>query len=62
MFAMKPAAWEFIVKAIEALDSELGIEYIKTPVPLLWKVIRESYQCAAPAIKLMTERLLRVNS
>lgn len=60
MTALKAGAWDFIVKAIEFLDSELGLEYTSTPMPLLWRVARESYHCSQVAQKLMISRLLRV--
>jgi hypothetical protein len=61
MRALRPTSWEFIAKAVEYLDNELGIEYTSTPMPLLWKVVRESHS-SANAIKLMIMRLLRVSS
>jgi hypothetical protein len=60
MAALKPTGWDFIVKGIESLDLQLGIEYISTPMPLLWKIGRESYHCSVYAIKLMVSRLLKV--
>lgn len=60
MLALKSSGWEFIVKAIEFLDDQLGVEYISTPMPLLWKVARESYHCTSFAMKTMVTRLLKV--
>ena len=60
MMALKPMGWDFIVKGIEFLDTQLGLEYISTPLPLLWKIIRNSSPCSAYAIKFMTSRLLKV--
>ena len=60
MRAIKAAGWDFIVKGIDFLDTQIGLEYISTPIPLLWKVIRESTYCTANAMKLMTLRLLKV--
>ena len=62
MTALKSSGWDFIVKAIEALDSQLGLGYISTPLPLLWKVIREALPCSGYAIKFLTSRLLKVRS
>ena len=62
MTALKAGAWDFIVKAIEFLDSELGLDYTSTPMPLLWRVARESYHCSPVAQKLMISRLLRVSA
>ena len=60
MMGIRSAGWEFISKAIEVIDANLGIKYISTPMPLLWRVIRESYNCGMHAMKLMTSRLLKV--
>jgi len=62
MTALKQGGWEFIVKAIEYLDSELELEYDPTPMPLLWRVIRESLLCSPAAQKVMIRRLLDVSS
>lgn len=63
MYGLKLLGWEFLVKAIEFLDSQLGIEYISTPAPLLWRVIRESMiPCSGNAVKFLTGRLLKVLS
>jgi hypothetical protein len=62
MFALKSSGWDFIFKAIEALDSLLGPKYISTPLPLLWKIIWDSPPCSGYAIKFLTERLLKVQS
>jgi hypothetical protein len=59
MYALKPASWEFMAKAIEYLDDELGVEYTPVPMPLLWRVVRESH-LSGNAMKLMITRLLRV--
>ena len=60
MIALKAGAWEFMIKALEFLDLHLGLEYISTPMPLLWRVVRESKYCSAAAQKLMISRLLHV--
>ena len=60
MMALKSTGWDFIVKGIEFLDTQLGVEYISTPLPLLWKIIRGSMPCSAYAVKFMTSRLLKV--
>jgi len=56
--------WEFIVKAIEFLDSQLGMEYISVSMPLLWKCIREAIvPTRVPAsIKFTVTRILKVPS
>ena len=59
MAALRNSGWEFITKAIEALDTELGMEYVLTPMPLLWRIVREAYGSSHP-MKFMTGRLLRV--
>jgi hypothetical protein len=60
MTAMHPPSWDFIAKAIEALELALGPEYIVTALPLLWKVCRESVDCTSYAAKFMTTQLLKV--
>ena len=60
MMALKTMGWDFIVKGIEFLDTQLGLEYISTPLSLLWKIIREALPCSAYAVKFMTSRLLKV--
>lgn len=60
MQAIKSSGWEFIVKTIEFLDSQLQVEYISAPLPLLWRIVREGYLCTGPAGKFMTSRLLNV--
>jgi hypothetical protein len=60
MAALKLSAWEFITKAIEYLDAELGVGYVTTPMPLLWRIVRESLFCSGAAQKLMISRLLQV--
>jgi hypothetical protein len=66
MMTLRTSGWEFIVKAIESLDISLGVRYTLTPMPLLWRIVREaymvrdSYMFAGHAIKLMTARLLKV--
>jgi hypothetical protein len=60
MEALKSGGWDFIVKGIEFLDAQLGLDYISTPMPLLWKITRESQHCCVHAMKLMTLRLLKV--
>jgi hypothetical protein len=60
MVALREAGWAFIYKGIENLDSQLGLDYISDPMPLLWKVVRESMHCSAAAIGFMTRRLLKV--
>lgn len=62
MMALKSMGWDFIVKGIEFLDTQLGLEYISTPLSLLWKIIREALPCSAYAVKFMTSRLLKVQS
>jgi len=59
MVSIRSNAWEFITKAIEALDTEVGMDYVLTPMPLLWKIVREAYG-SSQAMKFMTGRLLRV--
>jgi hypothetical protein len=60
MSGFKLGAWEFVVKGIDFLDTQLGVDYVATPIPLLWKVIREENNCWDPAIKAMIARLLKV--
>jgi len=60
MVGIKLSSWEFIAKAVEALESMLGPEYIVTALPLLWKVCRESYLCTPHAAKFMTAQLVKV--
>jgi hypothetical protein len=60
MVSLREAGWSFICKGIENLDSQFGLDYISDPMPLLWKVVRESMQCSAAAIGFMTRRLLKV--
>jgi hypothetical protein len=59
MVSIRSNGWEFITKAIEALDTQLGMDYVLTPMPLLWKILREAYG-SSQAMKFMTGRLLRV--
>jgi hypothetical protein len=59
MSNIKESGWMFVVKAIEALDAQLGLEYTSVPMPLLWKIIREAPQCHN-AITFTTKRLLKV--
>jgi hypothetical protein len=60
MEAIKTGGWDFVVKGIEFLDSQLGLDYISTPRPLLWKIARESQYCSLFAMKIMCLRLLKV--
>jgi hypothetical protein len=60
MTAMHLPSWEFIAKAIEALEHALGPEYIVTALPLLWKVCRECIDCTSYAAKFITSQLLKV--
>lgn len=59
MIYIRNSGWDFITKAIESLDTELGMEYTLTPMPLLWRIVREAYG-SSYAMKFMTGRLLRV--
>jgi hypothetical protein len=60
MVSIRSSGWEFITKAIETLDTELGMDYVLTPMPLLWRIVREAYG-SSHAMKFMTGRLLRVS-
>jgi hypothetical protein len=62
MFGLKLPAWEFMAKAVDALQATLGPNYIVTALPLLWKVCWESHLDSTPASKFMTAQLLKVLS
>ena len=60
MQGIKVHGWDFIVKAIEYLDTQLGVDYISIPQPLLRKIIQQSRPFRGAAQKFMISRLLKV--
>ena len=57
--ALKLYGWDFIVKALEFLDSQMGVQYVSISLPLLWKIVRESMFCGSAGQKLLISRLLQ---